>query len=520
MPIAPQFHIEHIRDFAMQVSRAPEAVRRKQMAAAESLLKEIEEESLYPFDYVLFRVTGYRVDKLEQPMLPGSALISDLVAFIVIVSRTLRLQGDGTLDVIQASKKLGVSLRTLSRLRKEGLVFHWVLDRNGKFRLGISQQSLDNFTSRHKNRILKASKFSRLSKGEKKYLVDLALQYKGKEKTLSEVAAGLAKHSNRGLETIRTLLQQSERTRSTFNQPRVLSRNDARDIEKQIRNGVSWEQLTRQYQRTTGAIRKTLARLRATRLKQLKIPFVELDIFSRSDAQDIIFGTPAVQRVAPPMLVFDIRQEFASLDNAEVPVVSAMHLLRRRSSLMIKTLGYTPTEKLLDRIETDLRWSFLLQQKVILEAMPSSLAVAVQHAGRQLHELPEKRALTFLQEIIQIVSEVCSTLDPSKGQVAAKTPASVLDRNLPFIDATSEPHKASALKHKIQIDHPFHHSVPWSFLIPNHDLPESAMQISDELQTIVSLRYGWAGKPRTVQEIGVEVGRSANWISRQLRNWP
>ena len=520
MPIAPRFHVEHVHDLALQMTRASKSIRKSQIKSTEKLLNEIEENSLYPFDYLVYRITGYRAEAIEQPMLLGSALLGDLVALIAIVTRSLPQPAEGMMNVQQVSKKLGVSPRTLSRLRHEGLVFHWVTEESGRLRLGCSTGMLKDFSERNKERIQRASQFSRLSFGEQQEIVRIAMEFDNKTRTLSEVAAEVSKHSTRGHETIRLLLQQSEEVTNSYHQPKQLSRKDAREIEQAVRKGISWNELTEKYKRSAGALRKILARLRATRVKNWDISYVDLDVFERPDAEEVILGSPAAYDVKPPLLVLDsleFNRETYNLENEETAIVSAMQLLRRRACTGSRLLEYNPAETKLDRIETDLRWSFLLQQLLIIQAMPSSIAVLVQHVGRPLHELPALHLVPLVKKLIQVVGTACGELDPSKGQTAVKTPSAVLDRHLSLIDLQSKPQQASARYKAIELNAPFHQVVPWSELIPRKDYSQSANQYSSELIDILALRYGWRGKPRTVHEIAKELGTSTLWVKRKMR---
>jgi hypothetical protein len=153
-------------EFALQVERAPENIRRKQMLAAEELLHEIDDEGLYPIDYVVYRITAYRSDSANEVILLGSALRGDLVALVARVSRTLQLTDEGMLSVQEVAEQLQISTRTLSRLRSEGFLMYWVVQGNGKKRLGCSSQMIDDFVSRNKDRLTRASAFSRLSEIE------------------------------------------------------------------------------------------------------------------------------------------------------------------------------------------------------------------------------------------------------------------------------------------------------------------------------------------------------------------
>ncbi len=522
MPIAHQFHTAQIQQLAQQIIRAPESIRREQMRASEILLREIEEERLYPFEYVQYRITGYRGDDTEQSMLLGSPLLGDLVALIAIVSRTLHISSSGMLSVKESSSRLGISQRTLSRLRHEGLVFYWVNEKSGRQRLGCTVELLEQFKERHCQRLQTASQFSRLSKIEQRDIVELALQYEGKGRTLSEVASELSKQSTRGHETIRSLLQKTPEVLSKIPKGKRLSRDDTREIEQEIKGGASWNALTSKYQRSASALRKAVARLRLNRLRSIQISYVELKVFSREDAEDVILAPQIVNCVPPPLLVLDSLESNAGRfadDGEETALISAMHLLRRRALQQLHLLKYSPSEHGMDRIETDLRWSFLLQQRLILQALPSSLAVLVQHVGRPLHELPSSRLLPLLKRTIEVIGKACGELDPSKSQNASRTPASILDRQLSIQERGSKPKQAAAMYKPIHIECPFHECVAWSYLIPTQNLPSIAQRQSIELETLVALKFGWQGKPRTCSEITQEVNRSEIWVRRQLRTW-
>ena len=523
MPIAPRFHIDHVHDLALQIKRAPLPVRLNQLQTIESLIFEIEDETLYPLDYIVYRITGYRSDGEDQPMLLGSALVGDLVATVAVVSHSLNIPAESALTVEETAKSLGVSARTISRLRREGLPFRWVAESTGRKRLGCVATTLQLFREKHKERISSASGFSRLSQKERNELVNAALQYSGSGRSLSDVAEELSIDSGRGHETIRSLLKRSPKARQVLEKPPPITRTEARRIEQEINNGNSWASLAGQHDRTVGALRKAVLRLRATRLKQLDIPYVELASFSRIDADEIILGASVSKNVSPPILELNptaIKNPTTKLNVVdETTAVSAMHLLRRRAFNQARELDYSPNADMLDRIETDLRWTFLLQQDLILIALPTAIAVLVQHIGRPLDELPSKRLVVLMNEVIHTVADVCSTLDPSKGQTIEKTPAFVLDR---FLSASSTPEiddRAAAKRSAISLSCPFHDVVPWSTLIPRKNLPKQSLDKSIECSEVVALKYGWSGRPLTVIEIAQKLDRKQVWVRRQLRGW-
>ena len=174
---------------------------------------------------------------------------------------------------------------------------------------------------------------------------------------------------------------------------------------------------------------------------------------------------------------------------------------------------------MLDRIETDLRWSYLLQQELILLALPTANSVAVQHIGRPLDELPSKKLVVLMNNVIRTVANVCSTLDPSKGQTIEKTPAFVLDRLLSASGTPEIVDRAAARRSAICFSCPFHEVVPWSTLIPRVNLPKQALDKSIECSEVVAMKYGWSGRPLTVIEIAQKLDRNHLWVRRQFRGW-
>ena len=508
MPIAPQFHLEHMHELAMQMRRAPEKIKLKQIKAVEDVLQEIEGNTLYPLDYIVFRITKYRSDNVDQPMLFGHALLGDLVSLIAIVTWTLQLPSDGMLTVKEAASFLSVSPRTVSRLRREGLVFFWVVE-NGKKRLGCTEKMLSRFQNQNSKRLESASRFSRLTRTEKQQIVIASMHYSGSGRSLNDVASELAKKTGRGHETIRSLLQSVEQTSQSLNSKKPLSKQNAKVIERARRYGITWNVLAKRFNKSVGSLQKAVVRLRATRLKQLNISYVKLDVFQRDDAEEVILSPLAVKKLLPPVLLIDpLHFGFDSemqVQANETAMVSAMHLLRRRAKLSIQQLPYSPKGEVIDRIETDLRWSYLLQQQLVLFAIQPCIAVAIQHIGRPLHELPPLEVIGIINEVISIANDSCGSLDPSKGQSTTRTPAATLDRTLSKSNTLKVQDRAATRLKIPSIQLPFKQLVPWSYLIPDK-----------EQSGISAMHLGWKGYPKTVDEISIELGKSSNWVRRQL----
>jgi len=77
--------IGELRD--QQVRFAPREKKIQQIDNAEQLLREIQIDKTYNFEFVCFRITGFRMDPGPIVMIDGGDLRNDLHAFIEVHSR-------------------------------------------------------------------------------------------------------------------------------------------------------------------------------------------------------------------------------------------------------------------------------------------------------------------------------------------------------------------------------------------------------------------------------------------------
>src|SRR5881296_975241 len=73
---------------------APKDRRLQQLDRAEGLLAEIRPETRYPFDYLCFRITGYRPEQSTTLVVDGVDVQHDLRLLIEELSRTVNQEVD------------------------------------------------------------------------------------------------------------------------------------------------------------------------------------------------------------------------------------------------------------------------------------------------------------------------------------------------------------------------------------------------------------------------------------------
>ncbi len=154
-----------------QVRFAPPARRMEQLSRAEKLLAEIEPGRQYPYQYVCFRITEYRPDLYPDLLIDGPELQHDLYLFVAELARSLppvpvETVDEPVLTLVQMSRQLNVSTKTINRWRHRGLIGVPVLC-NGRRQVGFLPSLIGPFLKANHDRVDRSGRFSQLSEEEK-----------------------------------------------------------------------------------------------------------------------------------------------------------------------------------------------------------------------------------------------------------------------------------------------------------------------------------------------------------------
>ena len=134
----------------MQLRFTPQGKRQKQLASAEKLFAIIDKDKEYPFEFICFKITGYRLkDRTAQELIKGSDLADDLPIFIARLSSQVAplasQQQEKVYDIQQLAEALSVSTKTINRWRRRGLLAQKFVFDDGAKRLGFLQSTVDSF---------------------------------------------------------------------------------------------------------------------------------------------------------------------------------------------------------------------------------------------------------------------------------------------------------------------------------------------------------------------------------------
>lgn len=425
-------------ELARQLVRAPAERRAEQVRRAERLHDQIEPDASYPFDYLVYRITGFRAETDATVLLIGEAVAADLRLLIDTLSRSIRIPAEKgeSLETIEGlAQRLGVSTKTIERWRKDGLRWRWTFDpQRGKSVITIPLAALARFRERSPQRIEQARGFSRMSAAQRDELIATARQMAAEHPawSLNRVARRLAPRFGRAHETVRQTLQQHE-TRHPDNAifqdvGGPLTERDARLIARARRRGITVSTLAEHFGKSPSTVRAAHARDRLAQLRRLDLSGIESPLFQRPDAEQVYLHSPRAKAadrdrgVVSSVPVTDLpgllrplyRQP--TLDAAtQRHLFRRMHYLRYRARRLIAAMS--PSQPRIAELDQARAWidaASAMRDRLIRANLPVVLSVA------QRHRLSAEATGDHLIDLLEIgndeLIDAAEAFDPFTGQ--------------------------------------------------------------------------------------------------------
>lgn len=535
MPRVARFTLTSLTDLARQLIYAPAETRAKQMDAAESLAAELEMDQLYPEDFVIYRITGYK-PQIENPaLLVGEALAGDLVNFVQLLSDGLEVPPDYrsrcALEMHEVATRLNVSSKTLLRYRKQGLICHYVTFSPDDKRLACFEDSLARFVSGHQSRVEKAHSYNRIDETGVQKMIDEARSLRlERQMSLNEAALEIARRHHRAHETVRMLLRKHDRRSDEpiFTDRGPLTEREGRVLHRAWRWGIPVSQMAERYGRTVTTIHRVINRRRGALLQSLDLHAIKLPTFDRDDAAEVILAVKHVSeelnRLLPQrdaLQLLEAAKKPRRQPDAEIALLAAYNFLKRRAALGIKSFREWPGSTELDAVETDLRWASRIKCRLVSMGLPTAIARIEQHLHRPLIEQSTDRIIAAIDTAATIVSRAIETIDPAKGQLA-RIVAYASDRALAQEQQLIHlPGRATA-RHtagSIVINDPFADLSPWDrFIEPRQELQTLVDRLTDDrVRVLLRMRYGFDGThPRTIRELSQHDDTTPITVARMI----
>ncbi len=392
-----------LRQLKEQQTRfAPKERRLEQIERAEKLFAEIEQEKRYPYEYLVYRITGFRPERAPALVLEGRDVCHDLRQFVedlsATVGQTIEQAGEPVLTVAEVSERFHVSLRTVSRWRRQGLVARRFLI-DGRTKIGFLLSSVERFVAGHRDRVDRGSRFRHISNAERDEIVRRARRMAavGGPGRMTEIARRIAQKLGRSHETIRMTLKTYDREhpdRAIFPATTAPLGEDAKAaLYRQYLRGVGVDVLVKQYGRTRSSVYRVLNEMRARRILETKLEYIPHSSFDDPAAEaEILAPVPAPADGKPPRRTKapkGLPPYLASL--YEVPLLGReqeLHLFRkmnflkhRASQLRARLVPARARTSDLDEIERLQEEALAVKNQIIRANLRLVVSIAKRHVG-------------------------------------------------------------------------------------------------------------------------------------------
>jgi RNA polymerase sigma factor (sigma-70 family) len=327
--------LKPVEELAKQLSAGLTRLRKDYVDAAESLLSIVQPDLEYPYELVLYRLTGYRSARARpiQP-LAGKALRHDLRALILEICDSFDLKtsdyGQAAYNLRSLAQRLRVSTKTVQRWCKSGLVARRLVFPDGKKRLAFLSGSVRSFARQRRRQVLRSVRFSQMSQAEVDFIVRrarrMALRQGG---SLLAISRRLARRTARAVETIRYTLRNYDRANPGMaifpGQSSPLDAASRQAIYRCFLHGISASTLAGRYRRTRGSIYRLINEARARALLQRKMEYIYNPQFDLPEAQTLILAPdlPPPPPPAPVTLEKGDDTEQAIMGICQAPLLTA-----------------------------------------------------------------------------------------------------------------------------------------------------------------------------------------------------
>ena len=396
-----------LREFFDQLRFAPTSQKKKQLLAAEQLAMVIDSDMEYPFDFIVFRITGHRPRVTsEQVLMMGKEVLADLRVWIARVSDELDLdiaeQPEKIYTVEDLARRFSVSAKTIRRWQQRGLTGKIYVFEAGKKRKGFSESAVERFTAENAERIVKASQFNQLDGAQKQEILALSEQLTAEKqyRTRNQLILEISQRTGRARETIRSVLTDAENNGTGEKLP--ISRGKiapmgAVHLYKLSRQGLSTRELMARFGRSRSSVYRIINKQRAREFFGRKVEYIDSDEFLMPDAEKRILAQPLKQLMPNP-----------ATDNVLLSRDQETALFRRYNYLKFSAVQERmriqrdrPKSRRLDRIEKLLTGADEVK-KVIIEAnMPLVVSIAGKHlaSGLMMSELVSEGSLALMAAV-------------------------------------------------------------------------------------------------------------------------
>lgn len=532
MPAVSQAKVPCIIQLANELGFASKPTLLRHLGHIDELAPQIDPDGIYPQDWIVFRITGYRPEITSPDLVPGEALRGDLSAIAEKISEAAGLTTDDihepyeTIDSL--TKRWNVSRKTIERYRRLGLIARRLDLGGGRRSVIFMLSAVEWFESLNTKRLGKAARFDRIADSQLAKFERWAVGYRHRLNwSCSQAAARIAMRTGHSHEGVRKALIRidHERAEPIFTDPGPTTSRDQMFALRAVLRGIEPSQIAVHAGRSHNATLRAINSARAGLIESFDLPIGEEHL------DHTVLDSPAVNQGLLTTGDTDLCSFIKSMRTREPTVVyaeqmqsKAFHLLMTRAGNQFSALNRsTPSGPILDEIETDLRRAGMLKIELVRSQLHLVLSTIEVQIGGLIDTLDPSRAAFLLLGGIRVASDAIDRYNPSHaGRIAAPVGLAIT-RFASHQPDIAQPTSTGKAMRRIPPGHVIadwtHIINPWHrWLMPDARLESVLDQLDERDRLILVRRFGLDGSPPVTRvQLGELLDTSAMHAARYER---
>ena len=517
--------IAQLRD--QQVRFAPRERKLEQVDCAERLLRDLKDGRDYNFEFISFRLTGFRPQNAPVIKISTEDLRHDLLCFIEDLSEAANVAADDVAQPVHTvddlSKMFNVSTKTISRWRRQGLVSRKFIFDGGRKRVGFLHTSVDQFVKNNRDKVKRGERFSQLSHLDKEEIIERARRLAKAGGCPAEVTRRIASQMSRSVETIRYTIKQFDSTNPEISifpdQTGPLNLEMKERIYADFQAGKSADSIARRYCRTRTTIYRVINEMRATAVMELPLDFMDNEEFHRKAAFKKIVESPmpelekAPRKTKPPA---GLPRYLASLYEVallnreqEQYLFRKYNFLKCKASKLRESLDVNRAKaSLMDEVETLYDQAVKIKNRIVQSNLRLVVSIAKRHvnASEDFFQLVSDGNMSLIRAV--------EKFDYSRGNKFSTYASWAIMKNFArtIPGEFRQKERFRPTSEELFLAHADQRSDQLSVEADQKRREEQISQImgslDDREQAIIISRFGldYSVEPQTLKEVGAKLG--------------
>lgn len=549
MPPLPRISCPMLVELARELRYAPKARLLKTVERAEALAVDLDPLASLPAEWVVFRLTGYRPERWpdapELTTATGAELLGGLSALTELLTHQAEWTWEeadaaGAVDRASLASRWGVSLKTIDRMKAEGLTARRAKRPDGKVVLAFMPGVVASARTRHAPRLAGAGLTTRMTPAERARLIAVAARFRRRfGGSLNQTAVRLAAQVSRSVETVRQVLRGEEARRvkagevPIFGEAGPVRESDRRWIERAWRRGAEPGDLARRARCGRPAVQRAINLVRLARLESWiasgvltpaahgewtspaePAAFAGHPLLARPKVRDEL-GRPGATDLA--YLIASSRVRLVVAPRDERAMLEAYHTLRVQAAAWARsTPKLNPQSEPIDAAETALRWAARLKAELIRPLWPLMLETIETVAGTEVESLDPARLMALLDTQLAVAAHAVDQADPvGGGRLAGAAALDLSTAAARWLKAQPGPSSAKgraarSIPQGVEVPDWTRRVAVWQeWLEPDRRIRPLLARLAPAHAEVLGRRMGWNGpKPLTQTETAAAMGLS------------